>query len=168
MRYLALLTRIIDGTSRTALGLIFLALIAVVSLQIFTRTFGLYSPVWTEELSRYLLLYMTAFGIGLSFVTGELVNVDMLQEAVPARVAWWMRLFAAVATAGMCIAMIYPSWLFTSIGAFQRSPSLRWTMDYLHASMLILSVLLLIFAVARVVGMLVGIDDGHPQRPEEI
>ena len=168
MRYLALLTRIIDGISRTALGLIFLALIAVVSLQIFTRTFGLYSPVWTEELSRYLLLYMTAFGIGLSFVTGELVNVDMLQEAVSARAAWWMRLVAAVATAGMSIAMIHPSWLFTSIGAFQRSPSLRWTMDYLHASMLVLSILLLIFAVARVVGMLAGIDDGHPQRPEEI
>lgn len=168
MRYLALFTRIIDILSRTAIGLLFLGLIVVVSLQIFTRTFGFYSPVWTEELSRYLLLYMTAFGIGLSFVTGELVNVDMLQEAVSEKIAWWMRLASAAATAGLSLAMIQPSWLFTSIGSFQRSPSLRWTMDYMHASMLVLAVLLFIFAVVRVIGMLAGVDDGHPQRPEEI
>lgn len=167
MQSLALLTRFLTLFSRTAVGVTFFALIVVVCIQIVTRTFGLPSPVWTEELSRYLLLYMTAFGIGLSLVTGELVNVDMLQEVVAERAAWWMRLFAAVCTAVLSAVMVMPAWRFTMIGAFQRAPSLRWSMDYIHASVLVLAVLLFLFAALRVIGMLAGLDDGRPQRPEE-
>ena len=99
MKSLGLLQRGLSAVCRLAIGSAFFALIAVVSLQIFTRTFGLPSPVWTEELSRYLLLYMVAFGVGLSLTTGELVNVDLLQETVPERTAWWMRLVAAICRA---------------------------------------------------------------------
>jgi TRAP-type C4-dicarboxylate transport system permease small subunit len=168
MHSLALLTRLLTVASRVAVGLSFFILIAVVTIQITTRTFDLPSYVWTEELSRYLLLYMTAFGIGLSLINGELVNVDMLQETVSESAAWWMRLFSAVATALLGLVMIAPAWKFTNIGAFQRAPSLRWTMDYIHASVLFLAILLFLFALLRVIGMLAGADDGRPQRPEEI
>jgi len=168
MRTLVSLDRLLTLVSRTAVGVFFFTLIVVVSIQIVTRTFDLHSPVWTEELTRYLLLYMTAFGIGLSLVSGELVNVDMLQEAVNARCAWWMRLFAHAATAALALAMIAPAWRFTRIGAFQRSPSLQWPMDIIHASVFFLAILLFLFAMLRVIGMLAGSDDGRPQRPEEV
>jgi len=171
MRTLAPLTvldKLLTVISRTAVGVFFLALIVVVSLQIVTRTLGMNPPVWTEELSRYLLLYMTAFGIGLSLVTGELVNVDILQEAVSARKAWWMRLIANAAMIVLGVAMLWPAWRFTQIGAFQRSPSLLWPMHLIHASMLCLAILLILFAMLRVIGMLAGTEDGRPQRPEEI
>jgi TRAP-type C4-dicarboxylate transport system permease small subunit len=167
MRALVLLTRLLSEASRIGVGIAFSVLIAVVTLQIVTRSLGLYSPVWTEEASRYLLLYMTAFGVGLSLLTGELVNVDLLQEAVPERVAWWMRFFSAALTAVMGAVMIVPAWKFTAIGAMQRSPSLRWPMDYIHASILVLSVLLFLFALSRVIGMLAGADDGRAQPTEE-
>lgn len=168
MQALAVLNRLLTIFCKTIVGLSFFALIVVVMIQIVTRTFGLPSPVWTEELSRYLLLYMTAFGIGLSLVTGELVNVDILQEAVSEHVAWWMRLFAAAFTAVLCAVMILPAWKFTAIGSFQRSPSLRWTMDYIHASVLFLAIFLCFFAAFRVIGMLAGTDDGRPQFVEEL
>jgi len=168
MRTLASLDRLLTLVSRTAVGVFFFTLIVVVSIQIVTRTFDLYSPVWTEELTRYLLLYMTAFGIGLSLVSGELVNVDMLQEAVNERCAWWMRLFAHAATVALAAAMIAPAWRFTRIGAFQRSPSLQWPMDIIHASVFFLAILLFLFAMLRVIGMLTGSENGRPQRPEEV
>jgi len=167
MRILVLLDTRLTQLSRAAVGICFAALIVVVSIQIVTRTFGWYAPLWTEELSRYLVLYMTAFGVGLSLVTGELVNVDMLQEAVSARRAWWMRLCAHIASAALAAAMIAPAWRFTRIGAFQRSPSLQWPMDFIHASVFVLAILLCLFALLRVIGMLAGTEDGRPQRPEE-
>ncbi len=167
MQTLNLFSRLLVGTSRVAVGLSFFALIVVVTIQITTRTFDLPSPVWTEELSRILLLYMVAFGIGLSLLTGEFVAVDLLQEAVSERTAWWMRLAATAATALLAAVMIWPAWRFVSIGAFQRSPALRVTMDTVHASVFLLAVLLFLFAALRVVGMLAGTDDGRPQRPEE-
>jgi len=167
MHALALFDRWLTAISRTAVGVFFFVLIAVVTIQIMTRTFGWAAPVWTEELSRYLLLYMTAFGIGLSLVTGELVNVDMLQESVNARKAWWMRLVAHMATAVLGLAMLAPAWRFTQIGTFQRSPSLQWPMHLIHASVLFLAILLTLFALLRIVGMLTGAEDGRPQRPED-
>jgi len=167
MRTLVLLDKLLTLVCRTAAGVFFFTLVGVVTLQIVTRTFDWYAPLWTEELSRYLVLYMTAFGIGLSLVTGELVNVDMLQEAVNERKAWWMRLFAHAATALLGAAMLWPAWRFTQIGTFQRSPSLQWPMHMIHASVLCLALLLFLFALLRVVGMLAGTEDGRPQRTEE-
>ena len=167
MQKLAFLQRLLAFVSRAAVGVSFFALIAVVTIQIVTRTFGLPSPVWTEELSRYLLLYMVAFGIGLSLMTGELVNVDLLQETVPESVAWVMRLVATVLTGILGAVMILPAWRFTKIGSFQESPSLRWPMDIIHASILVLSVLLCLFALLRVISMLAGVDDGRPQPVED-
>lgn len=168
MQLLTLFARFLFVLSRTAVGLIFFALIIVVTIQIVTRTFDLPAPIWTEELSRYLLLYMVAFGIGLSLMTGEFVAVDLLQESVSENAAWWMRIVAAAATAVLSATMIWPAWRFVQIGAFQRSPSLRVTMDIVHASVFVLAILLFLFAALRVVGMLAGTDDGRPQRPEEI
>lgn len=168
MQNLALLQRLLALVCRTAVGVAFFALIVVVMTQITTRTLGLASPIWTEELSRYLLLYMVAFGVGLSLMTGELVNVDLLQETVPERAAWTMRLLAAAATAILGGVMIWPAWRFTRIGAFQQSPSLRWPMDIIHASVLVLSVLLCLFALLRVITMLAGIDDGRPHYAEDL
>lgn len=167
MQFLNLFARLLVFSSRAATGLSFFALIVVVTIQIATRTFDLPSPVWTEELSRILLLYMIAFGIGLSLLTGEFVAVDLLQEAIDERWAWWMRFSAAAFTALLSAVMIWPAWRFVQIGAFQRSPALRITMDTVHASIFVLAVLLFLFAALRVVGMLAGTDDGRPQRPEE-
>lgn len=167
MRALALFTRLISSLSRLGVGLAFSLLIVVVTIQIVTRSFGFHSPVWTEEASRYLLLYMTAFGVGLSLLTGEFVNVDLLQESLSERTSWWMRLFANILTAVMGAVMIWPAWRFTAIGAMQRSPSLRWSMDYIHASVLVLAILLFLFAMTRVIGMLAGLDDGRPRPTEE-
>jgi TRAP-type C4-dicarboxylate transport system permease small subunit len=160
--------RILSTLCRTAVGLAFFVLIAVVMMQITTRTLGLYSPVWTEELARYLLLYITAFGIGLSLMTGDLVNVDLVQEALPERFSWWFRLVSALATAVLGLVMIYPAWRFTQIGAFQSSPTLRWPMSVMHASVLVLSVTLSLFGLLRVFAMATGKSDGRTQMPEEM
>lgn len=168
MSQLAPLQRLLTLLCRTAIGAAFFALIAVVMLQVTARTFGLSSPVWTEELSRYLLLYMTAFGIGIALTTGDLVNVDLLQEVVPERAAWWMRFAAAIGAGLMGLVMIEPAWRFTMIGNFQLSPALRVPMSWAHASVCLLGVMLFLFATLRVIGMLSGTETGRPQPLEDI
>ena len=94
--------KIINMTTRLTqwgVGLSFAVLIATVLLQVRGRLTGL-SLVWTEELTRYALLYMVAFGAGLSFRTGDLVNVDVICEYLPGRAPWVLRLMAALVTAG--------------------------------------------------------------------
>ncbi|MCB1426498.1 MAG: TRAP transporter small permease subunit [Zhengella sp.] len=158
-RFVSLLVRF----SRLATGIAFAVLMIAVLIQIAGRFIGS-SPVWTEELTRFALLYLAAFGVGLSFRNGDLVNVDLVCESLPGAWPARLRLFSALATAALCLALIAPAWKYTSIGVMQTSPALGWRMDFMHATMLVLLVSLAVFALARAGEMLLGGADGHAPR----
>ncbi len=147
---------------RLGIGLAFSVLIGAVLLQVVGRLIGS-SLVWTEELTRYALLYMAAFGAGLALRSGDLVNVDVVCEALPGRLPWWLRLFAAIATAGLTLYLLPQAWRFVSIGQMQTSPALGIRMSFIYFTMFLLLAVLALFAVLRVVGMLAGAEDGRPQ-----
>ena len=79
--------RLLIAFCRVGVGLSFVVLLAAVLIQVAGRTLGS-SPVWTEELTRFALLYLTAFGVGLSFRSGDLVNVDVVCESLPGNWPW--------------------------------------------------------------------------------
>ncbi|MEM8853345.1 MAG: TRAP transporter small permease [Pseudomonadota bacterium] len=151
---------------RVGTGTAFFVLLVAVSIQVVGRTIGS-SPVWTEELTRFALLYLAAFGTGLALRTGDLVNVDLVAEALPKPFPWLLRLISAIFIAGLAAILILPAWLYTSIGALQTSPALTWRMDFIHASVLLMIALLGVFALLRVWGMLRGTDDGLPVKADE-
>jgi len=153
--------------ARAAVGIAFFVLCVAVLIQVLGRSVFHSSPVWTEELTRFALLYLAAFGVGLSYRSGDLVNVDLICESLPGRLPWLLRLVAAVATAVLCAVLLWPAWHYTSIGAMQTSPALTWRMDFSHASVLILLASLLLFAALRVYRMLKGDSDGRPLSAEE-
>ncbi|MFP1633628.1 TRAP transporter small permease [Zhengella sp. ZM62] len=147
--------------SRLATGIAFAVLMIAVLIQIAGRFIGS-SPVWTEELTRFALLYLAAFGVGLSFRNGDLVNVDLVCDSLPGAWPKRLRFVSAVATAALALALIAPAWKYTSIGVMQTSPALGWRMDFLHVTMLVLLASLAVFALARAVEMLLGRSDGRP------
>jgi TRAP dicarboxylate transporter, dctQ subunit len=155
---------------RWATGLSFAMLMVAVLVQVFMRTFSSGgSPVWTEEVTRYALLYVAGFGAGASLWTGAMVNVDLLSEHLPGHWPWRLRLLSALAVLFFAVILIEPAWRFTKIGMMQTSPSMPFVkMAYIHASVLVLLIMLAIAAGIRVVGMLIGTLDGHPEmRVEE-
>ncbi len=147
---------------RFATGVGFLVLMFAVVTQVLGRAVFNSSPSWTEELTRYAMLWTIAFGAGLSFRSGDLVNVDILCEALPGRWPWILRLTSAIATVGLCAVLLGPAWRYAAIGARQTSPVLQIGMNFIYASILVLLVLLLVFALLRIVEMLSGVSDGRP------
>ena len=152
---------------RIAVGLAFAVLMAAVIVQVLGRSVFASSPVWTEELTRFALLYLAALGAGLSYRNGELVNVDLICEALPGPGPRIARLLAAIATMILCAMLIVPAWSYTSIGALQTSPALGWRMDFIHASVLVLLASLFLFAALRVLAIIAGASDGLPHKPED-
>lgn len=152
--------------ARIGAGLAFAVLIGAVLIQVVGRLTGS-SPVWSEELTRFALLYMVAFGAGVAIRTGDLVNVDVVSEQLPAPFPWLLRLLAAAATAALALYLLPHAWRFVAIGKMQTAPALGIRMDYAHLTVWLLLAGLALFAVLRLVGMLTGAEDGRPHRPEE-
>ncbi len=166
MALLDRLTKFLAAICMVGVGVSFATLIAVVLTQVVGRTIGS-SPVWTEELTRFALLYLAAFGVGLSFRSGDLVNVDVVCENLPGRLPWLLRLISAVFTGGLALMLISHSWKFTSIGKMQTSPALGLQMTYVHFTVTLLLVLLFVFAALRVINMLFGRNNGLPLKQTE-
>ncbi len=155
----------VDKICRALVGLSFFGMIVAVVIQLLGRNALFDSPVWTEELTRFGLLYLAALGLGPSLRTGDLVNVDLFCESLSGRKPWFLRLLASILTAAMCIMLLKPAWQFMEIGSMQYSPALGWRMDFLHVTMLIALVSLLVYSLARIAGMLTGTSDGLPEHP---
>lgn len=160
------LADILVRLARIGAGAAFLVMIGAVLLQVSGRSFGS-SFVWTEELTRFALLYLVAFGAGLSFRSGDMVNVDVIAEHLPGRGPWLLRLISAVITFGLCAYLLLPAWKYVAIGKMQTSPALELRMTYVHFTIWLLLLLLALTALFRVVGMLTGRDDGTPDKKPE-
>lgn len=147
---------------RAGVVLAFAVIVAAVTVQVVSRNFLPFSPAWTEELTRFALLYLAAFGIGLAYRSGDLVNIDMALEAMPERAGWMLRLIGAVLVCVFAALLIEPAWRFVEIGRIQTSPVLGIRMAWSHGAMTVLLVGLALFSVLRVLEMLAGRSDGRP------
>ncbi|WP_108258870.1 TRAP transporter small permease [Mangrovicoccus ximenensis] len=161
------LTSVLSAIARIATGIAFGVIIVAVVLQLAGRSGIVPSVVWTEELTRFALLFLAAFGVGLAYRSGNLVNVDIISEALPRKVSWALRFVCAVITCGFGLVLVKSTWLYVSIGARQTAPSLGIRMDWIHASVLVALLSLSLFAGLRLAGMLAGTTDGLPERTEE-
>jgi len=134
---------------RALTGLAFTVLIASVLLQVFSRLLLPRSPVWTEELSRFALLYMVAAGCGLAIRSGDLVNVDLVTNLLPGRWRSVLELLVLMVVIGFLGSLIMPAWKFVQIGAMQTSPALGWSMNSIHFTVLLAPISLILFALER-------------------
>ena len=133
---------------RTGVFVAFMVLILAVLTQVLGRTIG-DSPVWTEELTRFALIYMTALGVGLGLMTGDLVNVDIICDALPDPWPRMLRVVASLATAFLSAILLPGAWKYVQIGLLQKSPAMGLQMALIHFSVFLLFALLLVFALAR-------------------
>jgi len=106
---------------------------------------------------------MAACGVGLSFRNGELVNVEIICDLLPLPVQRALMFISAALTAGFCLLLLSPAWMFVSIGALQTSPALGVRMDFIHATVFILLAVLCLFAVLRIIRIIVGVSDGKAE-----
>ena len=158
VRLLKQIERLIRGGTCVA----FAVMIATVVVQVVARTFMSQPPIWTEETSRVALLYIMGLGVGASFLTGDLVNVDLALMVMPA----WLRRACEILSAALVSAfgflLIPGAWEFTASGAMQTSPVLHVQMQYVFACVLFFSVLLGVFGLIKLTRLVFNVAAAEP------
>lgn len=91
-----------------ALMIAALAVMAVIVLaNVLTRYLTNYSIPWSEELARYLMIWLTFLGIGPVLRLGGHVAIDTLQDSLRASMARAVRLLIVAAVAVFCAVVAY-------------------------------------------------------------
>lgn len=137
-------------------GLAVMALVAIaatVLLQIAARLFLPFSPVWTEELSRYLFIYMVALAVGTVLRKNRNISVELFHHRLGVRARAAYQALICLTIAAFAWVVLPHAWQFSQNGAWQIAPTLKIPMLYIFFATVAMFGLLLIYAI---IGFLEG------------
>lgn len=131
-------------------GLIYAAMIGVVLLQIFARMFLPRVPSWTEEMSRYLQIYLVAFGAGLAVKYDSFVSVETIFNLIGKKAGLILKMVNNVV-----VSVMFAFFAFFSVDLYQLGkprtavtmPAI--TMNMIYFSMLLMSVSVLCYLLKK-------------------
>ena len=138
------------------------ALIGVITLQIVSRV--LFTAVgWTEEVARFLLVWITFLAGTLAFQRGRHIAVTFVVDALPGRLRQIARLAALLIVLAFMITLIVIGYRYMQVRSFQKSASLRLSMTYVYAVMPICAAIMAWYALVDIIELLINGETSQPQ-----
>ena len=147
--FIVFLERIEDNL----LAIILMAITVLVLAQVYFRFFTEGSLTWSEELSRFLMIWMTFLGASVALRRNEHIQIDNLIKAkrISDATRKGILIIRAILMIAFLVSMFYGTLTLMQITGFQKSPSMRLTMTYVYAVIPISSLLMVIYAFIELV-----------------
>ena len=122
-----------------------------VLIQVISRTFLPKTPSWTEELARYLFIYMVAFGSSVAVHKKEFVAVDLIIDFLPKIIRKLIELVINIVLLLFVTFVLLKSVLSFAILEYRMvSTAMQVPMQYIYFSMIILFGLLILSFVMEI------------------
>lgn len=127
-----------------------LAIMAVVVLiQVLVRfVFEQFSVPWSEEVAKYLMIWLTFLGGAVAVRKGKLIAIDSLILVLPeqaGKVVKWAAHLISLAFYGL---LVWIGWEWVLFGLTETAPVMKISKAYVYAAMLIGSALMVINTIA--------------------
>lgn len=119
---------------RIARFLLFAAIVAMtlfITLQIIFRVFFT-ALSWTEELSRYLLVWSTFIGASVAFKKGAHISVSFVMDMLPLKTRKALYVLSTVLMAIFFLVSVWYGFLLMKLQVFQISPAMGIKMRYVY------------------------------------
>lgn len=163
---LTLLRRIERGLDAIIQPVVFAgmaALIGVITLQIVSRVF--FNAVgWTEEVARFLLVWITFLASTLAFQRGRHIAVTFAVDALPLSLRKLARLAALAVVLAFMVMLVVIGYRYMQVQSFQKSASLRLSMTYVYAVIPLSATIMAWYALVDMIEVLIN---GEPTAAAE-
>ncbi|SBS24746.1 2,3-diketo-L-gulonate TRAP transporter small permease protein YiaM [Marinomonas spartinae] len=153
------LVRITDWVFATLAVSALLGIVVVVIIQVVSRFMLPSSPIWTEELSRYLFLYLIVFSSGLVIRHNRHVRLELFHWALPP--AWHKayQIFCHVLIGGFAYYILPFALKYVMIGRWQTSPTLEIPMSWIFMSVYVFFCVTVFYSVVCALFLLLDRDN---------
>lgn len=131
-----LIGRLSYGLDRAMVGMVFLlvtAMVIVTTLQVVFRVF-FNALTWSEELSRYLLVWGTFFGATLAYKRGNHIAVTFMVDLLPVRVRTAFRILSYLLSMVFFVIIAVQGMKMIQMQVFQISPAMSLPMKHVYLS----------------------------------
>ena len=152
----------IDHVVNTILRWIVMIMLSVMSVVVFAqvvfRIVHLSIP-WSEELSKYLLIWSTFMGAALCVHKGSLVGLEFLQSALPERGQKALKIVLSIIICAMLVFLIGVGFWAVRRVCFQITPVLKQSMGLMYAAIPVGSVFMLINQIITTIYLIKGDEE---------
>lgn len=142
-------------------GFLMLAMTLIVFLQVVARYVVGHSLTWSEEMARYLFVYITFLGAGvLTYQKGHLF-VEVIFNLWPQKIQRIVQLIIDVIGIVLTGWMIYSAVNLMQTSTMHKSTAMAIPMNYIALSVLIGGILMTLFAIYNIYDDIVKIVKGE-------
>lgn len=121
----------------------------IVITQVVCRTFLQYSFVWADEISRYLLVWLTFVGASVAYHDNDMAALDIISSKVRENKNYQIIFQLTVAIVSLFIIVYGLNLCLGSSVRLQRSPSINLSMFWVYVSVPLGSLFFLVHSLKR-------------------
>jgi TRAP-type transport system small permease protein len=132
------------------------AICFIVFAGVFFRYFLGIGLGWTEELSRYLQVWMTFVGATVAVKRWGHFQLTIVNRIIPPDAERYTRIFAVLVVLALAAVMIQHGIAITRISWYQATPYMDWNVGYLYLVVPVSGVLMVGFALGHLVAAIRG------------
>ena len=125
-------SRTIDRVSCVLMATLLAAMVVVIFAQVLWRYTFQASIFWSEELSRYLMIWATMFGAGVCLWRGAHMAVRLVHDLFPARIRQLITLFVYVLILAFLSVVVWYGGSLVRRMWYQLSPTLQLPMGLVY------------------------------------
>ncbi|HLS67185.1 MAG TPA: TRAP transporter small permease [Pseudogracilibacillus sp.] len=109
-----------------------IVMVVIIFLQIVSRIVIQSSFSWTEELARFLMIWLTFLGAAFSFQHGAHIGISMLTDKLPKKVSAIITLLVGILCSVLFVILTVKGFELVGKSANQTSPAMRIPMSYVY------------------------------------
>lgn len=141
--------------------LLAVAMIVIIFAQVVSRTF-LGAPLsWSEELGRYLFVWLSFMGASIALYYGSHLGIDTLVLVLPKKLQKILILITHFLVLILLYVMINEGGTLVAKTAMQKSAAMRIPMSYAYAALPVSAVLMAFHTIVKIINTVMAIIKGN-------
>jgi len=146
MKYLQKLSNILESATLWLIAAALAVMTVVVFVQVIFRMISASLP-WSEELARYLMIYMTYLGVSVGVKRKSHIAVEFLVDRFPAKVQDAVEIVTNTICIICCAIIVLYGVQLVEITMMQKSPAMQIPMGIAYFSLVLGGALMIIHFV---------------------
>lgn len=147
------LSRVADGLCRVIELLcngMLLVMTAVIAMLILSRNFLGFSFSWSEELTRFLLVWLSMLGAAVLLRRDDHIKLELLTDYLTPRLRIVLSLLLRLLVLGFLCILLYESWLVANARAVTHAPALGLSMRIPYLALPAGAALMVLFTLVNI------------------
>lgn len=149
---MGLIKKLSDKLSRATeitIGILLAIMSIVIFLQVIYRYVLHASLPWSEELGRYILIYLTFLGASVAVKKNAHIGIEVIVKLFPRPISKALEWVANILSLAFFVILIVYGSKVVKITMMQLSPAMHVKMGYIYMAVVIGAVLMMIHLIAR-------------------